>query len=93
MRIAVIDCGTNTFNLLIVDTISNGKYRRVHNTRISVKLGESGINKGFIAPAAFERGLDALISFGIIVKKHNVEKVLTLATSAIRDAANARSVI
>jgi exopolyphosphatase/guanosine-5'-triphosphate,3'-diphosphate pyrophosphatase len=88
VRLAIIDCGTNTFNMLIVDTKSDGSYTRVHNTRIPVKLGENAINKGFIAPAPFERGINALVTFNLLIKEHEVEKVLALATSAIRDASN-----
>lgn len=67
---------------------SNGKYDRVYNTRIPVKLGEGAINKGFIADAAFERGVNALVTFNLIIKEYLVEKVLAFATSAVRDASN-----
>ncbi len=43
-RIAVIDLGTNTFNLLIVDVNLNKTYTNIFQEKISVKLAESGIN-------------------------------------------------
>ena len=43
MKTAIIDLGTNTFNLLIVE----GK-ETLFKTKIAVKLGEGGITKGFI---------------------------------------------
>jgi len=93
VRLAIIDCGTNTFHLLIVDAQQGGKYRRIYNTRVSVKLGESTINKGYIADEAFERGINALLTFNLLIKEYKVEKVLALATSAIRDAANRREFV
>jgi exopolyphosphatase/guanosine-5'-triphosphate,3'-diphosphate pyrophosphatase len=88
VRLAIIDCGTNTFNILIVDAEPGSKYTRVYNTRIPVKLGENGINKGFIAPAPFERGIDALVTYQLIAREYEVDKIIAFATSAIRDAAN-----
>ena len=55
MKTAIIDLGTNTFNLLIVE----GK-TTLYKTKIAVKLGEGGISKGYIAEAPFQRGLNAL---------------------------------
>jgi exopolyphosphatase/guanosine-5'-triphosphate,3'-diphosphate pyrophosphatase len=93
MRIAIIDCGTNTFNLLIIELANENNYTKIFNTRISVKLGEGAINQGFIAPLPFNRGIDALTLFGEEIRKHGVEKVLAFATSAIRDAKNGVSFI
>ncbi len=93
MRLAIIDCGTNTFNILVVDTQKEGKYSRVYNTRVSVKLGEGSINKGFIATGPFKRGIEALVLFNGIIEDHKVTRVLAFATSAIRDAANRKEFV
>ena len=90
MRLAVIDCGTNTFNLIIVDVGISRKFTRVYNTRVSVKLGEGAINKGYIAQEPFNRALRATEEFGNLIKLYKVEKVLAFATSAIRDAVNGK---
>ncbi|MBP7808356.1 MAG: exopolyphosphatase [Bacteroidia bacterium] len=88
MKIAVIDLGTNTFNLLIVETDNIGGYKKVSSNRIPVKLGEGTINKGFIADVPFSRGIEALKVYSKIIKEQNIEKVVALATSAIRTAEN-----
>jgi exopolyphosphatase/guanosine-5'-triphosphate,3'-diphosphate pyrophosphatase len=88
MKIAVIDLGTNTFNLLIVEKDSSGSYRKIASNRIPVKLGEGTINSGFISQAPFERGIQALKEYSGIIKEQNIEKVVALATSAIRTAKN-----
>lgn len=87
MRIAVIDCGTNTFNLLVVDII-NQSFENVHSSKIPVKLGEGGINNGFINEVPFQRGIDALLSFKNQISKMEVNVIHAFATSAIRDAKN-----
>ena len=61
-RVAIIDIGTNTFNLLVVDKGISG-YNVIHTERIGVGLGHDGINKSIIAPPAFKRGLDCLKAY------------------------------
>lgn len=90
MRLAIIDCGTNTFHLLIVDMSDDGNYSKVFSTRVSVKLGEGSINSGIITAGPFKRGMDALRKFKQHILEYNVEKVLAFATSAIRDATNGK---
>ncbi|MDP1800981.1 MAG: phosphatase [Bacteroidota bacterium] len=93
MRLAVIDCGTNTFNLLIVEFDSQKKYSKVFNSRIPVKLGQGSINKGFIGDEPFKRGVDAMKILNNEISKYNVSKILAFATSAIRDADNGKQFI
>lgn len=85
MRIAIIDLGTNTFNLLIRDTEEG---TTLYNGKISVKLGSGGITDGRIADAAFERGLEAMISHRSTAADYGVDMILAFATSAVRSAAN-----
>jgi exopolyphosphatase/guanosine-5'-triphosphate,3'-diphosphate pyrophosphatase len=87
-RIAVMDLGTNTFHLLIVE----GTDEVVHEHE-SVKLGEGGINKGFIIPAAFERGIKTMQRFNELITKNQVKKIRAIATSALRSAANGQNFI
>ncbi len=87
MRIAVIDCGTNTFNLLVVD-LKKTSFESVHSSKIPVKLGEGGINNSYINAMPFQRGVDALISFKKQINSLNVSQTHAYATSAIRDAKN-----
>lgn len=85
MKTAIIDCGTNTFNLLIKDTASGAV---IYNDKIAVKLGEGGINEDTIVPAAFERGLAALRAHRETIKARGVDQTYVFATSAIRSADN-----
>jgi exopolyphosphatase/guanosine-5'-triphosphate,3'-diphosphate pyrophosphatase len=88
MRVAVIDLGTNTFNLLIAETKSEGGFVTIYNERLSVRLGEGGINSGTIVPAAYQRGLEAMDTYAEAIRQWRVDKRLAFATSAIRNARN-----
>ncbi len=87
MQVAIIDLGTNTFNLLIAE-LSHQSFKKIFGTRIAVKLGEGGINSGFIADAPFQRGVDAMIEYKKIINSHSVHTISAFATSAIRSARN-----
>lgn len=88
MKIAIIDMGTNTFNLLIAEPFQNGKFKKIYSDRIAVKLGEGSINQGFISPVPYQRGLDAMISYQNKIKDYNVTHIKAIATAAIRSATN-----
>lgn len=86
-RIAVIDLGTNTFNLLIADVASTS-FRLVYNEKEGVALGMGGITQGVIVEEAFERGVKAVQKFRQICNAHDVEEIRAFGTSALRDARN-----
>lgn len=88
MIFAIIDLGTNTFNLLIAKRLSNNTFQKIFNTKIAVKLGQGTINSGYIADVPFQRGINALKQYQQYLLDYNVEHTFTFATSAIRSASN-----
>lgn len=87
MKIAVLDLGTNTFNLLI-HQIDGKSFTLLHKDKIAIKLGEGGINQGIILPAPFKRGLDAIKQHLHTSRQFNVDQVVAFGTSALRSAKN-----
>jgi exopolyphosphatase/guanosine-5'-triphosphate,3'-diphosphate pyrophosphatase len=85
---AVIDIGTNTFHLLIAEISNQKPIHIIYKKTIAVKLGEGGVNKGFIAEAAYQRGIDALLTFRKELNIHQIENIKATATAAVRDASN-----
>ncbi|MEO8885163.1 MAG: exopolyphosphatase [Mucilaginibacter sp.] len=90
--IAVMDLGTNTFHLLIAEGDPANPTILFKSTD-PVKLGEGGINKGIIQPAAFERGVKAMQQFNEHILKYDVGQIRAIATSALRSAANGQQFI
>lgn len=93
MKIAVIDCGTNTFNLIISQVDHDKVIAKLKNDRISVRLGEGGINSGLIAETPYQRGIKAMEQFKEQLAAFQVDQVLAFATSAIRDAKNGQDFV
>ena len=88
----VADLGTNTFQFLIAESGPDG-WHELLNIQEMVKLGEGGINKGLIQPAAFERGTAAMLKFAGLLAEYEVDKVRAIATSALRNAANGQQFV
>lgn len=86
---AVIDLGTNTFNLLIAE-VKGTHFQKIFGTKAVVKLGEGGITKGFIDEIPFERGIKALLEHKKTAEEYKADKIFAFATSAIRDARNGK---
>jgi exopolyphosphatase/guanosine-5'-triphosphate,3'-diphosphate pyrophosphatase len=88
MRVAIIDLGTNTFNLLVAERDEAGTLRVVHSEEAAVHLGRGGIEKGLIAADAFQRGLLALERYAMTAKALGAERIAGFGTSALRNAKN-----
>ncbi|MDX9852292.1 MAG: hypothetical protein RBS81_00710 [Tenuifilaceae bacterium] len=93
MNIAIIDLGTNTFNLLVAETKGNGSYEIIHSGKLGVKLGEGGINRKLITAEAQTRGLDAIAKHMETAASFEAERVFAFATSATRNAANGKEFV
>jgi exopolyphosphatase/guanosine-5'-triphosphate,3'-diphosphate pyrophosphatase len=87
MRLAGIDCGTNSIRLLIADTTGRGLADVVREMRI-VRLGQDVDRTGRLAPEALERTRAALHDYSATIAELGVERVRMTATSATRDASN-----
>ena len=87
MRVAAIDCGTNSLRLLIAD-IDGNNFREVHRDMRVVRLGQGvDMNKAF-APEAIERTLAVTAEYSAMLRSKGVERLRFCATSASRDATN-----
>lgn len=86
-RVAIIDLGTNTFNLLITEVVG-GSYRILAESKYPAKLGEGGIHKATITEDAMSRGIEALTTHLITISEYQVDSIFCFATSAIRSAVN-----
>jgi exopolyphosphatase/guanosine-5'-triphosphate,3'-diphosphate pyrophosphatase len=87
-RLALIDMGTNTFHLLIVEDRPGQPPHPLVRTKVGVRLGEGGISHGEIMPAPYARALQTLRGFKEEIELHAVTEVRATATSAMRVSRN-----
>ena len=87
MRVAAIDCGTNSIRLLIAD-IEGTNFREIYRTMEIVRLGQGVDQNKAFHPDAITRTLAAVDLFAQEIAKRGVEQIRFCATSATRDASN-----
>jgi len=88
MRVAVVDCGTNTVRLLIADAGPDGVLTEVVRDLRFARLGEGVDATGSFRPDALDRTFSALDDYATIIHDSKVDKVRFVATSAARDVSN-----
>jgi exopolyphosphatase/guanosine-5'-triphosphate,3'-diphosphate pyrophosphatase len=87
VRVAAIDCGTNSIRLLVAD-IDGDDLVDVDRRMEIVRLGQGVDRTGRLVPAAIERTRVALAVYADRIRELGAERVRMVATSATRDAAN-----
>jgi exopolyphosphatase/guanosine-5'-triphosphate,3'-diphosphate pyrophosphatase len=88
MKVAILDMGTNVFNLLITDVSEDG-YEILKVLRVPSKIGEGGITKGILTQTAFDSARAAITELSAAIEEYGgVGSFRGIATSAVRDAAN-----
>lgn len=92
-RLAAVDIGTNSIRSIVIECDAAGKYRILDDEKVPVRLGE-GLNRtGKIAPAAWQRALEALSRQKKIIEGYRVGSIEAVATSAVRKAVNGREFV
>ncbi len=89
-RIAIIDLGTNTFNLLIAEIGEESTWSPIFTSSIPVKLGQGGMARNAIAWDRFVRGVDAMIIYQRAIANYRCAETHAYATSAVREASNGK---
>jgi exopolyphosphatase/guanosine-5'-triphosphate,3'-diphosphate pyrophosphatase len=90
-KIAIIDLGSNTARLLIVDVMDNGHFYVVDQLKEAPRLGEGMEKDGFLKPARIHETINTLKMFRKLCDVNGIERVIAVATAAVRRAKNQRS--
>ena len=93
MRLGVLDVGSNTVHLLVVDAHPGARPLPAHSHKAELRLAELLDGGGAIGPEGVDR-LIAVVNDALeAAEDKGVEDVLPFATSAVREAANADDVL
>jgi len=85
--IAGIDLGTNTTRLLVAD-VEDGRVEELHRETRITRLGEGVEARGRLLPLPVARVRNALSDYRRTAESLGAERILLVATSAVRDAEN-----
>jgi len=87
-RIAVIDLGSNSARLIVMHIYSNGAYNLVYHQKETLRLGEGMADNGLLREEAMQRAVEAAKTFLHMCQLMKADKILAVATAAVRNAKN-----
>jgi exopolyphosphatase / guanosine-5'-triphosphate,3'-diphosphate pyrophosphatase len=93
MRLGVLDIGSNSAQLQVVDAWSGGPPLPAHVVKEPTLLGEAFDAAGAIEESAVDRVVDAVRESLRAAQRFSVERLYVFATAAIRDATNREQVL
>jgi exopolyphosphatase / guanosine-5'-triphosphate,3'-diphosphate pyrophosphatase len=92
MRVAVVDIGTNSTRLLIAD-VDGGRVIEVERRTTVTNMGRGVDHTGLLCSDAIEDACSVIADYKARYEEMGAERVMAIATSAVRDAANGEAFI
>jgi exopolyphosphatase / guanosine-5'-triphosphate,3'-diphosphate pyrophosphatase len=97
LKLAAIDIGSNAARLLISDVIQNAQgkkeFVKVILVRVPLRLGFDVFETGMISDKKIEMMIKTIQSYKLLLEVYEVSHLEAAATSAMRDARNAKEII
>ena len=90
-KIGIIDLGSNSARLVIVNLFTEGHFMVVDELKESVRLGQDMDRDGFLKPQRVAETIKTLKMFKRLCDSSGVERIIAVATAAVRRAKNQRS--
>lgn len=93
MRLGVLDVGSNTVHLLVVDAHEGGRPLPVSSDKAELRLAEHLTDDGRVDSAGQDRLVQCVRRAMEVADDRGTEDLLAFATSALREAANGSDVL
>ena len=92
-KIAIIDIGSNTARIVIVNIREGGYFTVIDELKEPVRLAKGMEIDGFLRPLRVQQMVKTLKTFKNLYESHNVSRVFAYATAAVRRAKNQKSFV
>jgi len=93
VRLGVLDVGSNTVHLLVVDAHRGGHPTPMSSTKSSLRLAEAIDPSGKLSRRGAEKLIASVGEFAKIARSSGCADLMAFATSAVRDASNSDDVL
>lgn len=93
MRVSSIDVGSNAIRLVIIEIHENGQWEQIKKFRAPLRLGTDVFEHKTLLPETVAELIEVFKKIAKLNKKYKVQKTIALATSAMRDAKNNKTVV
>lgn len=87
-RVAIIDMGSNSFRLIVMEYVPRLSFKMIDEVRESVRIGEGMSEVDVLRPAAIDRAAVAAQIYAAFCRASGIDDIIAVGTSAIRDARN-----
>ena len=93
MKFAAIDIGSNSIKLVVVDAAASDSFAVLTREKETVRLGHETLLKGHLGRDAIFRATDCIRRYRSIAEARGAERIVAIATAAVREANNAANLI
>src|SRR5690606_31391500 len=93
VRLGVLDVGSNTVHLLVVDAHRGGHPMPMSSTKATLRLSENMDDDGCLTESGARRLIDTVAEFASSAETSQCQELMPFATSALRDATNSEDVL
>jgi exopolyphosphatase / guanosine-5'-triphosphate,3'-diphosphate pyrophosphatase len=93
VRLGVLDVGSNTVHLLVVDARRGGHPTPMSSTKASLRLAEAIDGSGKLTRKGADKLISTIDEFAKIATSSGCAELMAFATSAVRDAKNSEDVL
>ena len=93
VRLAAIDVGSNSVHMVVADVTRDGRIRVADRVKEMVRLGRQTFVTGALSPQAVDLAVQTVAAFHRLAQARRVEKVVAVATSAVREARNGKAFV
>ena len=90
-KIGIIDLGSNSARLVIVEMLGDGHFMVIDQLKEALRLGKDMERDGFLKPQRIAETLKTIKMFRRLCDAYGIEKIIAVATAAVRRAKNQRS--
>jgi exopolyphosphatase/guanosine-5'-triphosphate,3'-diphosphate pyrophosphatase len=87
-RLAAIDIGSNSIKLAVVEAAASDSFTIVGRDKEPLRLGQKTLQERILSQEAINQSIQAITRFRDIAKTRNVDRIIVVATAAVREANN-----
>jgi len=88
MKLAVIDVGSNSIKLVVVDAAASDSFAVLAREKDPVRLGHDTLREGRLSTSAIERATECIKRFCSIAEARGAERIIAVATAPVRESNN-----
>ncbi|RCW46332.1 MULTISPECIES: exopolyphosphatase [unclassified Halanaerobium] len=87
-KLAIVDIGSNSIKMILVDYREDNSFRIIDELKETVRLGEGMYKNNYLKEDRINKALQTLTLFKNLCDAVEVDKIITVATAAVRAAVN-----